>query len=385
MSTKLIKKFLSMEASSSIILAFSALVAFLIANTKYFSDYQNLLHYRFFNLSLHHWINDGLMAIFFFLVGLEIKKEITTGELSTVKKAAFPVVAALGGIIFPALIYLYFNTSYPQNSGWGIPMATDIAFAVGVLTLFGRQVPLTLKILLLAIAIVDDLGAILVIAFFYTNEIKSIGLLVSLAAVIFILLLRHLKITSYLVYTIFGFFVWLGFLYSGVHATIAGVILGLLTPTVFSHDNKMITPADDLIHKVHPYVSYGIMPVFAFANSGINISNIEFSSLLSNSVHQGILFGLVVGKPLGIFISTYIFWQFKIIDLPLGLKWNHILAAGCLAGIGFTMSLFISNLALPVALEVYSKTAIILASVVSGLIGAFILKPSLKKEVYLKV
>lgn len=376
-----LKKFLQLEASSSILLALSAVLALVIANSSLNSIYKSFFEYKILSLSLGHWINDGLMAIFFFLVGLEIKKELVVGELSSVKKAIFPIVAAIGGMVVPALIYLFYNTDVPYSRGWGIPMATDIAFAVGLLTLFGRKVPLALKVLLLAIAIVDDLGAILVIALFYTNEIKIIGLSLALSAVGFTLLFKYLKITSYWFYVIAGLVVWIGFLYSGVHATIAGVIMGLLTPITFQGRKSKTYPLDDLIHKLHPWVSYGIMPVFAFSNSGLNLLNINILDVVKHSIHQGVFLGLTVGKPLGIFIFSYLFCKLKLASLPHGLRWNHIIAVGSVAGIGFTMSLFISGLALPQDLEVYSKSAIVLASVASGLIGSILLKITLRTKI----
>ncbi len=378
---KPLKKFLHLEASSSILLALSAVLAFLIANSSLYSIYKSFFEYKILSLSISHWVNDGLMAVFFFLVGLEIKKELIVGELSSIKKAMLPIVAAIGGMVVPALIYLFYNSNAPYSRGWGIPMATDIAFAVGLLTLFGRKVPLALKVLLLAIAIVDDLGAILVIALFYTNEIKILGLSIALSAIGFTLLFKHLKIVSYSLYLIAGIVVWIGFLYSGVHATIAGVIMGLLTPITFQGRKSKTYPLDDLIHKLHPWVSYGIMPVFAFSNSGLNLLNINILDVIKHSIHQGVFLGLTVGKPLGIFIFCYLFCKLKLASLPSGLNWKHILAVGSVAGIGFTMSLFISGLALPQDLEVYSKSAIVIASVASGLIGSILLKITLRTRI----
>jgi Na+:H+ antiporter, NhaA family len=358
----------------------SALVALCIANSSYDSIYNDLLEFKIFNLSVSHWINDGLMAVFFFLVGLEIKKELVAGELSSTKKATLPIVAAVGGMVVPAIFYFFYNSESPHSRGWGIPMATDIAFAVGLLTLFGRKVPMALKVLLLAVAIVDDLGAILVIALFYTQEIKMVGLTVAVFAIGLTIIFKKLKITSYSFYVLTGIFVWSGFLYSGVHATVAGVIMGLLTPISFVGRKATTYPLDDLIHKLHPWVSYGIMPLFAFSNSGLNLLNINILEVLKHSIFQGVFWGLTIGKPLGILAFSFLFCKLKLAKLPDGLNWKHILAAGSVAGIGFTMSLFISSLALPQNLEVYSKSAIVLASVASGLIGSALLKMTLNKS-----
>ncbi len=362
------------ESSSTILLGISAVLAFIIANSSFNSIYTELLNFKVFNFSIHLWINDALMAIFFFVIGLEIKREIVIGELSTLQKAALPIIAALGGMIFPALIYLFFNQGKPSVNGWGIPMATDIAFAVGILTLFSKRVPIALKILLLALAIVDDLGAILVIAFFYTSEIRALGLIIALASVLFILLMRFFGISKYRYYFILGCGVWGGLLYSGVHATLAGVIIGLLTPLTFkSKDNSVIEPVKDLIHKLHPYVAFGIMPIFAFANAGVSLIGANFFDVIQTSVFSGIFFGLTIGKSIGVFLSCYIACKLKLVSLPTGVTWIQVLAVAFLAGIGFTMSLFISSLALENQFQMYAKTAIFLGSIFSGLIGIFIL------------
>jgi NhaA family Na+:H+ antiporter len=372
------QNFFRMEAASSLILLAAVILAFIIANGPLFEHYQLILEYKILSLSIHHWINDGLMTIFFFLVGLEIKKELVVGELSTPKKAAMPIFAAIGGMVFPALIYFFFNHEMPQAKGWGIPMATDIAFAVGVLTLFGRRVPVSMKIFLLAIAIVDDLGAILVIAFFYTQEIRGSGLALAMIAFGIMALFKFFKIKSYLVYLPIALVIWLGFLYSGVHATLAGVAIGLLTPITISTNKFKINPVDDLIHLLHPWVSFGIMPIFALANAGIRLSGFKLFEVLNHSVNQGIILGLCLGKPIGIFLMSLIAKKLKIANLPSGLNWNNVFTIGCLGGIGFTMSLFISSLALPSSLEVYSKTGIILASLISAIVGALLIKINLK-------
>lgn len=378
-----IETFLKMEASSGIILALCAALAMIVANSSWAPDYFELLHINILGLSLQHWINDGLMAIFFFVIGMEIKKEILVGELSTVKKAVLPVAAAIGGMILPALIYYFFNPSAPSANGWGVPMATDIAFALGILTLFGKRVPLALKIFLLALAIVDDLGAVLVIAIFYTKEIRFEGLAAAAAALSVMWFMRRMGVKSYLAYTAWGAVAWFGVLFSGVHATVAGVLIGLLTPLTFKVSRQSLTtysPLDTLVHWLHPWVSFGIMPIFALANAGITLRGIEMSELIQNPIHQGVALGLVLGKPVGIFLFSRVSVLLRWGSLPSGISWSHILGAGFLGGIGFTMALFISNLALATEFEIYSKTGIIFGSVLSGVLGSLILAMALKKK-----
>ncbi|MNK88639.1 Na(+)/H(+) antiporter NhaA [compost metagenome] len=378
-----IETFLKMEASSGIVLALCAGLAMFTANSVWAPEYFNLLHTHILGLSLQHWINDGLMAIFFFVIGMEIKKEILVGELSTVKKAILPVAAAIGGMIFPALIYYFFNPSAPSANGWGVPMATDIAFALGILTLFGKRVPLALKIFLLALAIVDDLGAVLVIAIFYTKEIRFEGLLAATAALGIMWFMRRMGIKSYLAYTAWGAVAWFGVLFSGVHATVAGVLIGLLTPLTFKvsrQSHLTYSPLETLVHWLHPWVSFGIMPIFALANAGITLRGIEISELIQNPIHQGVALGLVVGKPVGIFVFSRLSVLLRWGSLPSGISWSHILGAGFLGGIGFTMALFISNLALAAEFEIYSKTGIIFGSVLSGVLGSLVLAVALSSK-----
>lgn len=367
---KSILKFIHIESSSSLVLAFATILALTLANSEFAKTYFDLLNFEIFNLSVSHWINDGLMAVFFFLVGLEIKKELTIGELNSLKKASFPIAAALGGMIVPAIIYDLFNSNPPASHGWGIPMATDIAFALGVLTIFGKRVPLALKILLLAVAIVDDLGAIIVIALFYTAKINWLGFLISIAALFAILLFKHLKISAYLAYLPFGIILWIGVLYSGVHATIAGVVLGVLTPINFKGiDSKEIEPVEHLIKALHFPVSFLIMPIFALANAGVAFNTSSILAAVSTDLFKGIFFGLVFGKPIGILLFSYFSYKFKLSSMPIGLRWKHIFLLGCLAGIGFTMSLFISKLALASELEQIAKISVLAASVTAILLS----------------
>jgi NhaA family Na+:H+ antiporter len=378
-----VETFLKMEAASGIVLAFCATLAMIVANSAWAPEYFQLLHINIFGLSLQHWINDGLMAIFFFVIGMEIKKEILVGELSSMKKAVLPVAAAFGGMILPALIYYFFNPSAPSANGWGVPMATDIAFALGILTLFGKRVPLSLKIFLLALAIVDDLGAVLVIAIFYTKEIRVEGLLTAAAALSIMWFMRRMGVKSYFAYTAWGAVAWFGVLFSGVHATVAGVLIGLLTPLTYKVSRQSLTtysPLDSLVHWLHPWVSFGIMPIFALANAGITLRGIEISELVQNPIHQGVALGLLIGKPVGIFLFSRLSVLLRWGSLPSGISWSHILGAGFLGGIGFTMALFISNLALAAEFEIFSKTGIIFGSVLSGVLGSLVLAIALRSK-----
>lgn len=343
-----------------------------LANSPYSVEYFQLLEIKIYKLSLQHWINDGLMAIFFFMVGLEIKRELVSGDLSTFKKAMLPVAAAIGGMIVPAFIYIYFNYSGDYLNAWAIPMATDIAFALGVLTLLGHLIPLALKIFLLALAIVDDLGAVLVIAFFYTEKIRALGLLVAAFAFVLVLISRYLNFKSYLLYILWGLMAWGGFLYSGVHATIAGVIIGLLTPYTFTDKRKVFatySPIDDLVQILHPWVSFGIMPLFALANTGISLTGTHLFEIIKSTISEGVILGLVLGKPIGIMLFSWLVVATGLTKLPDDLKWKHIIGVSFLAGIGFTMSIFISNLALPPDKVLYAKVGILIASAISGLAG----------------
>lgn len=380
---KPIEIFLKTEASSGIVLAICALIAMALANSPWAPQYFNLLMFKIAGLNIQQWINDALMAIFFFVIGMEIKKELIVGELRSPQQAALPIAAALGGMIFPALIYHFFNQQGPNAHGWGIPMATDIAFALGVLTLFGKRVPLSLKIFLLAIAIVDDLGAILVIAFFYTSKINGEGLGIAALFIGLMMLIKAMGVKSYVAYIIFGSIAWLGVLLSGVHATIAGVVIGLITPLTYpsgNGSNKTYSPLDYLVNKLHPWVSYGIMPIFALANSGINITGADLSQLIQNPIHQGVAIGLVIGKPIGIFLFSALAVAFGLAKLPSGLQWKNVVAVGFIAGIGFTMALFISSLALSPEQELYSKTGIVLGSLTSAILGTILLAASLYKR-----
>ncbi len=364
-------------------MALSTLIALVAANGGLSSLYFEILETPVAGLSLHHWTNDGLMTIFFFVIGMEIKREIVAGELDSLQKAALPVCAAIGGMIAPAVIYFLINPEGHASRGWAIPMATDIAFALGILSLFGPRVPLALKVFLLTLAIVDDLGAVIVIAAVYTNEIKTLGLYVATSGVLCILLARYLGIRSYVFYVFLGVILWLGVFYSGVHSTIAGVILGLLTPHSYAiKRNSPLTfsPINELIHYLHPWVSFGIMPIFALTNAGISLAG-GHSVISERSVSNGVFLGLLLGKPVGIMLASTMAVFLGITTLPQGLKWRHIAGVSCLGGIGFTMAIFIATLSLGYEQSVDAKIAILAASFVSALAGGFILNLFLERPI----
>ena len=425
-----IQEFLHQEASGGILLIIATVIALAWANSPFAESYHNLWHtYLSIDLggiglkySLHHWINDGLMVIFFFVVGLEIKRELLVGELSSVKKAALPIAAALGGMIFPALTYTIFNLGTEGASGWGIPMATDIAFVVGILALLGKRVPLALKIFILALAIVDDLGAVLVIAIFYTSNISFTSLLIGGGFLVLLIAMNRMGVRNLLIYTLVGVGLWLAFLKSGVHATVAGVLLAFTIPVssrintkkfknetesllkdfdnagehgdnvltnsdrlsiidqIENNCEKILTPLQRFEHGLHPWVSFFIMPVFALANAGVTIGS-GLTSALTHPVSIGIILGLFLGKQIGIFSFSYLAVKLKLASEPEGVSWKKIYAASVLAGIGFTMSLFIANLAFnsPELLNI-SKVGILAGSLLSGVVGFIILKSALSKK-----
>ena len=379
------KKFFHSGKVGGIILLICVIISLIIANSSQKDNFANFLTQNLgfsignFTLSytLSAWINDGLMAIFFLLVGLEIKRELIEGELSTLKKASLPVLAAIGGMAFPALIYFFFNKGETTASGWGIPMATDIAFALAIIALLGKSVPASLKIFLAALAIADDLGAILVIAIFYTAEIQWPYLL--LAALIFALLLafNYFKIISLWFYLIPGIFLWYLVHHSGIHATIAGVLLAFTIPT---NDTDVLSPLEKLEHFLTTPVHFLIMPIFALANTNITFQK-EMVSGLASPLGFGIILGLFFGKTLGVSLLSWFAVKIKLAKLPSGANWKHIIGVGMLAGIGFTMSIFVSLLSFEKAEYITeAKFAILCASVISGAIGFFYLK-SIKKQI----
>jgi Na+:H+ antiporter, NhaA family len=377
--TTLFTEFFESEQASGIILMVCTLAAIVIANAPFgkgFVDFWHLkvgaeigaiqLHY-----SVEHWINDGLMAIFFLLIGLEIERELYVGELSDLKNASLPIFAALGGMAIPALFHFGLNWGTATQGGIGIPMATDIAFALGVLSLLGHRVPVALPIFLAALAIIDDLGAIVLIALFYVHDFSLLYLVLALGIFVGLLILNRLHVHRLSLYLIPGLVMWYFMLKSGVHATLAGVLIAFTIP--FTHDDDT-SPSYRLQHFLHKPVTFLIMPLFALANTGIVLSGNWADSLLtSNSV--GILVGLVLGKPLGIVLCTFLAVQWRVSQLPSEVGWKHIIGAGFLGGIGFTMSIFITLLAFgnPDLIQ-SSKISILLSSLVAGATGFLILR-----------
>ncbi|MEY4637996.1 MAG: Na+/H+ antiporter NhaA [Bacteroidota bacterium] len=366
--TRLFLDFFKSEKFSGFLLIGCTALSLLVANSSWGENYANFWHYPFAGLTVELWINDGLMAIFFLLVGLEIEREIYIGELSTFRLAILPIVAALGGMLVPAGIHLLLNNGTPTASGAGIPMATDIAFALGILSLAGKAVPPAIKVFLTALAIIDDLGAILVIALFYTEQLSILYLSIALLTFALLFFMGKKGITKGWVYGIGGLVLWYCMFRSGVHATISGVLLAFAIPFGKGGDQSL---SARLQHFLHPIVAYFIVPVFALANTGIILSG-EILHTLGSVNSLGIMMGLTLGKPIGIVLFSAVAVQIKTASLPSGVAWKHIMAAGMLAGIGFTMSIFITILAFPdSATIVSSKVAILVASLLSAFIGLF--------------
>ncbi|WP_395802194.1 Na+/H+ antiporter NhaA [Daejeonella sp.] len=368
------KIFLKSQQVGGVILILCVIISLIIANSSLGQAFQNFLDtkigYSSPNLQLEYsislWINDGLMAIFFLLVGLEIKREIIEGELSSPQKAAMPIFAALGGMIFPAIIYSIFNFNTETNGGWGIPMATDIAFALGVISLLGKRVPSSLKIFLAALAIADDLGAILVIAIFYTNELHWMQLLYSAGILAMLILFNRFGVKKLVFYIIPGIFLWYFVHHSGIHATIAGVLLALTIPT---NPEKEASPLEELEHIIVRPVNFIIMPIFALANTNIQFESKMLDGLTS-PLGIGIILGLALGKPIGVTLFSWLSVQLGFAKLPNNANWKHIIGLGLLAGIGFTMSIFIALLSFSnPEYQVEAKFSILVASITSGIIG----------------
>jgi NhaA family Na+:H+ antiporter len=373
--TNLFKSFFESEKAGGIILIFATLFSLLLANSIFQTEYLQIWNVAIGNHSLVHWINDGLMTIFFLLIGLELEREVYIGELSTLKKAALPLFGALGGMVVPALIYLYFNFGTSTQSGAGIPMATDIAFAIGILSLLGNRVPTSLKIFLTALAVIDDLGAIIIIAVFYTSTISFLNLGIALGIMGFLFVLNRLKVNTLYPYIIGGILMWYFMLNSGVHATITGVLLAFVIP--FGDGTKQ-NISYKLQHFLHNPVAFIILPLFALANTCIIINSNWYEGLThTNSI--GIIFGLILGKPLGIWLISYFGVTLGLCILPKGMQWKNIFGAGILGGIGFTMSIFITLLAFDNDSDIVnSKIAILIASFIAAITGFVILKLTLK-------
>ncbi len=422
--------FIQAEAFSGILLIFITLIALLWANSAWSESYNEVWN-TYFSISLGdlsiskdliHWINDGLMAVFFFVVGLEIKREVTTGELSSLRRAAFPVMAAVGGMVVPALFYYFMNAGEATVAGWGVPMATDIAFALGILSLLGKRVPLSLKLFLVALAIVDDIGAVLVIAVFYTADVNFLSLWVGFGIFGLLLVISSYNLRVLGVYILLGLIMWVAFLLSGVHATVAGILLALTIPSrsginqeefITSTDNvlgelhssylahtypavkseaadqendlqaavytieanckKALSPLGRLEHTLHPWVAFAIMPIFALANAGIFV-NASLIYDFFNPATAGIVYGLVLGKPIGIVLFSVLASVTGMGIKPASITWRHIIGVGFLSGIGFTMSIFIANLAFEgTGILATAKLAILSASILAALAGYLLL------------
>lgn len=385
-----IEEFLQMETSGGILLFLSALLAIVCANTFVAPYYELLLstpvEVRVGALAIDKplllWINDGLMAIFFFLVGLELKRELLEGELSDKRNVILPGVGAIGGMAVPALVYYYFNMDDPVAiKGWAIPAATDIAFALGVLSLLGSRVPTSIKIFLTSLAIFDDIGAILVIAFFYTSKISFVALVVVALCIPVLAFLNKRNVESQGLYFVVGLIMWVATLKSGVHATLAGVVLAMFIP-MRSKENPEHSPLKSLEHDLHSVVAFFVLPVFAFSNAGLNLTGIGVDALL-HPVPIGIALGLFLGKQVGILGFCWLAIQLKITNLPHGMRWLSLYGTAALCGIGFTMSLFIGSLAFEetgVNLLFDERLGIILGSIFSGVLGYFVLRSSLGDE-----
>ena len=415
------QSFLSTEAISSLFLLFFAGLALFMANSKWAGLYDTITHYPFsvafgaytLKANLHTIINEGLMSLFFFVVGMEVKRAFMEGELSSAKKAALPILAAIGGSLVPALIFFYFNQDLPTEKGWGIPMATDIAFAVGVMSLLSRKAPFGLKIFLLSVAIIDDIIAVLVIALFYSQSLSGPFIALAVIVTFCISLYFKFRLNSSLLLTCMAVALWFCLYHSGIHATLSGVILGSLIPYKGYWTQKQVlenlkkklsakveTSATELkqlknmvgntkstlqrlISFYHPYVSYIIMPLFAFANAGIPVGDVDFTQWIKTPVSYGILLGLCLGKPVGIVVFSYLACFFKLSERPQNVTWLQIIAVGFLAGIGFTMSLFIMNLCFDLSSTAYSyaKLSIIMASSISAILGLILLSFSKSEPV----
>jgi NhaA family Na+:H+ antiporter len=373
--------FFKLEAASGLVLLLSAIIALVISNSDlaelYFSTLNKYLFIGINNfglkLSVLHWINDALMAIFFFFVTLEIKREFLQGELSNIKQALLPIIAAVGGMLVPALFYVFINLGDSETlNGWAIPSATDIAFSLGVLSLLGKRVPLSLKVFLTALAIIDDLGAIVIIALFYSGDLSIKYLTLMLLAFIVLLIINKFNIKKFLPYLVVGLFLWDFTHNSGIHATIAGVLLAMTIP--HRKKEKDFSLLIKIEHAISPYVAFGIMPLFAFANAGVSLEGLSFASLL-DKVPLGIVLGLFLGKQLGVFIFSYVSIKLKIAQMPNNTSWYNFYGVGVLTGIGFTMSLFVGNLAFVENMQYMDgvKIGVLTGSLLSTLFGYFLI------------
>lgn len=384
---QLIQRFLKLESAGGILLLFSAAIAMLLANSPLSSQYHDFLNLPVslqigsfsINKTLIHWINDGFMAVFFVLVGMEVKKELFEGALSSYQQAIFPAIAAVGGMIVPALVYWFIAKQDPSlANGWAIPMATDIAFALGIMALLSKQVPLPLKIFLLALAIIDDLGAIVVIALFFSHELSVQALIFSGISILTLVLLNRFRVSALCAYMVVGAILWASVLKSGVHATLAGVIIGFCIPL---KGKKGERPLHDFEHILAPWSSFVILPLFAFANAGVSFDGIDVS-MISSPLLLAIACGLIIGKPVGVFGFSYISVKLGLAKLPDGINFKQIFAVAVLCGIGFTMSMFLASLAFNAdageSVNTLSRLGILLGSTVSATLGYLFLKQTTK-------
>ena len=384
---QLIQRFLKLESAGGILLLLSAVAAMLLANSPLSEQYNNFLNlpvsiqigHFVIDKTLIHWINDGFMAVFFILVGMEVKKELFEGSLSSYQQAIFPAIAAIGGMIIPAIVYWFIAKQDPSLvNGWAIPMATDIAFALGIMALLSKQVPLPLKIFLLALAIIDDLGAIVVIALFFSHGLSVQALFFSAITIIALVLLNRFKVSALCAYMVVGAILWASVLKSGVHATLAGVIIGFCIPLNGKNGEK---PLHDFEHILAPWSSFIILPLFAFANAGVSFEGLDFT-MLSSPLLLAIALGLIIGKPVGVFSFSYISVKLGLAKLPNGVNFKQIFAVALLCGIGFTMSMFLASLAFDAdageTINTLSRLGILLGSTISAIIGYFCLKQTTK-------
>ncbi|WP_299691508.1 Na+/H+ antiporter NhaA [uncultured Vibrio sp.] len=378
--TDVIRDFFKMESAGGIILVIAAAIAMFVANSPLNEMYQGVLQSYVLGMSVSHWINDGLMAVFFLLIGLEVKRELLEGALKSKETAIFPAIAAVGGMLAPALIYVLFNSGNPDAlQGWAIPAATDIAFALGIMALLGNRVPVSLKVFLLALAIIDDLGVVVIIALFYSGDLSTLALTVGFIATGVLFMMNNKQVTKLSIYLIVGAILWFAVLKSGVHATLAGVVIGFAIPLKGKKGEH--SPLKHLEHALHPYVAFAILPIFAFANAGISLEGISLSSLTS-MLPLGIAMGLLIGKPLGIFLFSWGAVKMGVAKLPEGVNFVNIFAVSVLCGIGFTMSIFISSLAFgPVNVEfdTLARLGILMGSTTAAILGYFLLSVSLPK------
>jgi len=386
--TKPFKWFFKLEAASGLMLLIAAIIALIISNSNLSSSYFDILNTHILlgtskiglDLSILHWINDVLMAIFFFVVTLEIKREFIHGELSKPKQALLPIVGAVGGMLVPALIYIFINfgNGYTLN-GWAIPSATDIAFSIGVLSLLGSRVPISLKIFLTALAIIDDLGAIIIIAFFYSSDLQYMYLLLMLVSFLFLVILNKTGVRKFSPYFLIGLILWFFTHESGIHSTISGVLLACVIP--HRTNEKDFSLLLKLEHFLSPYVAFGIMPLFAFANAGVNLEGLTFDSILL-PIPLGILLGLFIGKQFGVFIFSFVSVKLKFAEMPSNSNWIKFYGVGILTGIGFTMSLFVGNLAFVDYVDDMGgvKIGVLVGSTLSAVFGYLLLLLSSKKK-----